>query len=197
MSQESYRKMSSAKFTLSLSSGNIQQANPCFFTNFLSGCKCAGWYYFCVHCGIYLPISAGLEVLSICLIFFSKSRRKPHQNKNPLHGPDPPGLSELSGLFKHKSTCPELQHMVTETLVLTVACLLIINPVTAENSDARLAWKDSLYGFSSFSLFLLGGKSARRPWVLRRRGSRACVYGKQPWKWAGGGWGGMAAVLNR
>lgn len=59
--------------------------------------------------------------------------------------------------------------------MLTAACLLIINPVTAENSDARPAWKDSLYGSSSFSFFLVGEKSARRPWWLRRRGGRACV----------------------
>ena len=45
--------------------------------------------------------------------------------------------------------------------MLTAACLLIINPVTAENSDVRPAWKDSLYGSSSFSLFLVGDRKSQ------------------------------------
>lgn len=77
-------------------------------------------------------------------------------------------LNSVAVLFKQKSTSA-LQHGVTETLVLTVACLLIINPLTAENSDVRPAWKDSLHRFSSFSLFLVGEKSARRPWLHRMR----------------------------
>ncbi|KAL2304835.1 hypothetical protein Nmel_006790, partial [Mimus melanotis] len=56
------------------------------------------------------------------------------------------------------------------------ACLLIINPGTAENSDVPPAWKNSLCGSSCFSLFPVGEKSATRSWFLWRRGGRACVY---------------------
>lgn len=123
---------------------------------------------FCVNCKAYLLITAGLE-MSSCSISFKK-QEKTYQNKSHyMIWITCISLNLVAFLFKHKSTSPALQHGVTETLALTVACLLIINPVTAENSDVQPAWKDSLCRFSSFSLFLMCEKSARRPWLLRRR----------------------------
>lgn len=113
----------------------------------------------------------------------SKSRKKPHhQNKQTSLGdPDVLDFSEVSGLSFQMlvySSWVSAQDYSSRELSAQVraACLLIISPGTAENSDVPPAWKDSVCGSSCLA----------SPWwvrsqprVLWRRGGRACACPEQ------------------
>lgn len=74
--------------------------------------------------------------------------------------------NSVAFLFKHKSTCPELQHRITVTRDLGAHCDMPVNQEPCNSWEFRyvtyLEGQSSSFGSSSFGVFLMGEKSAWR-----------------------------------